>query len=451
MSRESSKQNLSPRLLIVDDKEQMRDVLQKFLAAEGYRIETAASGKEALEKISGENYNLILTDIKMPGMDGNELLAEILKRDSDAVVILMTAFGSIEAAVSAIKRGAADYISKPFQMDEVLLRISRALKERNLQKRVADLEEKIALHDATRKIIGNSAAIKRLRQIIERFAPLEDTVLITGETGTGKELVARALHEAGARKNKPFVALDCSSIPETLIESEFFGHEKGAFTGADRLRQGLFEIAADGTLFLDEVESLSPAVQSKLLRVLQEKTFRRVGGRHDLSFKARIISASNQNLLQLIEENHFRRDLYYRFAVLPIEIPPLRERREDVSDLINYFLRQRGANLKFSPEAMRILINHEWRGNVRELENVISYLTALGGETVKESDLPMQTANVKSQKTGEPLLPLAELEKHHICRVFESTNRNRLQTAKLLGIDRRTLFNKLRQYGFGDK
>jgi DNA-binding NtrC family response regulator len=451
MSRESSKQNFSARLLIVDDKEQMRDVLQKFLAAEGYRIETAASGKEALEKISVENYNLILTDIKMPGMDGNELLAEILKRDAEAVVILMTAFGSIEAAVSAIKRGAADYISKPFQMDEVLLRISRALKERNLEKRVADLEEKIALHDATRKIIGSSAAIKRLRQIIERFAPLEDTILITGETGTGKELVARALHEAGARKNKPFVALDCSSIPETLIESEFFGHEKGAFTGADRLRQGLFEIAADGTLFLDEIESLSLTVQSKLLRVLQEKTFRRVGGRNDLNFKARIISASNQNLLQLVEENRFRRDLYYRFAVLPIEIPPLRERREDVSDLINYFLKQRGANLKFSPEAMRILINHEWRGNVRELENVISYLTALGGETVTENDLPIQTANAKSQKTGEPLLPLAELEKNHICQVFEATNHNRLQTAKLLGIDRRTLFNKLRQYGFGDK
>src|SRR5215213_1126664 len=358
MSRESSKQNLSARLLIVDDKEQMRDVLQKFLAAEGYRIETAANGKEALEKISKENYNLILTDIKMPGMDGNELLTEILKRDAEAVVILMTAFGSIEAAVSAIKRGAADYISKPFQMDEVLLRISRALKERNLERRVADLEEKIARHDATRKIIGSSAAIKRLRQIIERFAPLEDTVLITGETGTGKELVARALHEAGARKNKPFVALDCSSIPETLIESEFFGHEKGAFTGADRLRQGLFETAADGTLFLDEIESLSPAVQSKLLRVLQEKAFRRVGGRKDLRFSARILSATNQDLEKLIETGAFRRDLYYRFAVLPIIVPPLRERREDIPELVCFLLKNRGnGNLKISNEAMQILIN----------------------------------------------------------------------------------------------
>jgi DNA-binding NtrC family response regulator len=451
MSSESSKQNPSARLLIVDDKEQMRDVLQKFLTAEGYKTETAANGKEALEKIGRRNYNLILTDIRMPGMDGDELLAEILKRDAEAVVILMTAFGSIEAAVSAIKRGAADYISKPFQMDEVLLRISRALKERNLERRVADLEEKIARHDATRKIIGNSAAIKRLRQIIERFAPLEDTVLITGETGTGKELVARALHEAGARKNKLFVALDCSSIPETLIESEFFGHEKGSFTGADRMRQGLFETVGDGTLFLDEIESLSPPVQAKLLRVLQEKTFRRVGGRHDLSFKARIVSASNQNLLQLVEEGRFRRDLYYRFAVLPVEIPPLRERREDVSAIINYFLGQRGASLKFAPEAMQVLINHEWRGNVRELENVISYLTALGGETIQESDLPIQTARRKSENADESLLPLAELEKNHICRVFEAANRNRVQTAKLLGIDRRTLFNKLREYGFGDK
>jgi DNA-binding NtrC family response regulator len=451
MSRESSKQNPSARLLIVDDKEQMRDVLQKFLAAEGYRIETAANGKEALEKITRQNFSLILSDIKMPGMDGDELLAEILKRDSEAVVILMTAFGSIEAAVSAIKRGAADYISKPFQMDEVVLRIGRALKERNLERRVADLEEKIARADATRRIIGNSAAIKRLRQIIERFAPLEDTVLITGETGTGKELVARALHEASPRANKSFVALDCSSIPETLIESEFFGHEKGAFTGADRMRQGLFETAADGTLFLDEVESLSPAVQAKLLRVLQEKTFRRVGGRNNLSFKARIVSASNQNLLQLVEKGLFRRDLYYRFAVLPIEIPPLRQRREDVPAIVNYFLERRGANFKIAPEAMQILINHDWRGNVRELENVISYLTALGGETITEHDLPIQTAVAKAPNADESVLPLAELEKNHICRVFEAANRNRVQTAKLLGIDRRTLFNKLREYGFGDK
>lgn len=387
----------------------------------------------------------------MPGMDGDELLAEILKRDSEAVVILMTAFGSIEAAVSAIKRGAADYISKPFQMDEVLLRIGRALKERNLERRVADLEEKIARQDATRRIIGNSAIIKRLRQIIERFAPLEDTVLITGETGTGKELVARALHEASPRQNKSFVALDCSSIPETLIESEFFGHEKGSFTGADRMRQGLFETASDGTLFLDEVESLSPAVQAKLLRVLQEKTFRRVGGRNNLSFKARIVSASNQNLLQLVEKGLFRRDLYYRFAVLPIEIPPLRQRREDVAAIVNYFLEKRGANLKISPEAMQILINHDWRGNVRELENVISYLTALGGETISAVDLPIQAANRQSPNADESVMPLAELEKNHILRVFEAANRNRVQTAKLLGIDRRTLFNKLRQYGYADE
>ena len=259
------------------------------------------------------------------------------------------------------------------------------------------------------------------------------------------------MHEASPRANQPFVALDCSSIPETLLESEFFGHEKGAFTGADRMRQGLFETASDGTLFLDEVESLSPAVQAKLLRVLQEKTFRRVGGRNNLNFKARIVSASNQNLLQLVEKGLFRRDLYYRFAVLPVEIPPLRERREDVPAIVNYFLARRGANLKISPEAMRILLNHDWRGNVRELENVISYLTALGGEIINGRDLPVQIVKPEADSAGESALPLAELEKNHICRVFEATNRNRVQTAKLLGIDRRTLFNKLRQYGFGDK
>lgn len=439
------------KLLIVDDKAQMREVLQKFLVAEGYLVETAEGAEEALEKFKKGGFDLILSDIRMPLMDGNELLGAILKISPQAVVILMTAFGSIEAAVEAIKQGATDYISKPFQVQEVLLRISRALKEKTLEKRVAVLEEQLSQKNALEKIVGSSQPMKKLRQIIERIAPLGETVLITGETGTGKELVARALHETGARKPKPFVALDCSSIPETLIESELFGHEKGSFTGANETRKGLFEIAADGTLFLDEIESLSLAVQAKLLRVLQERSYRRVGGRKDLKFSARVVSATNQNLEKLIDEGMFRRDLYYRFAVLPVNVPPLRERREDIPELVNFLLKNRGDSaLKISNEAMQCLINHEWQGNVRELENVISYVSALGGEAISAEDLPIFSPKTRAQNANVENMPLAELEKRHILRIFESTNRNRVQTAKLLGIDRRTLYNKLRQFGIDD-
>lgn len=443
------------KLLIVDDKEQMREVLRKFLLAEGYEIETAENASEALKKFQNGNIDLVLSDIRMPGMDGNELLAQILQFDKNAIVILMTAFGSIEAAVGAIKQGATDYISKPFQMEEVLLRLSRALKERTLEKRVAALEEQLSQKESpTGKIIGMSQPMKKLRQIIERVAPLNDTVLIKGETGTGKELVAHALHEASLRHDKPFVALDCSSIPETLIESELFGYERGAFTGANQSRQGLFETVENGTLFLDEIESLSLAVQAKLLRVLQERNFRRVGGRKDLNFKARIVSATNQDLEKLIDEGTFRRDLYYRFAVIPINVPALREHREDIPELIIHLLKKRAENLheipRITSEAMEMLIAHDWQGNVRELENVVSYISALGGAEIDVNDLPILGSKIKKRAEKTELLPLSELEKTHILQVFESTSRNRVQTAKLLGIDRRTLYNKLRQYGIDE-
>ncbi len=468
MPMQTAKQNSRVKILIVDDKEQMRDVLRKFLAAEGYAVETAADGKDALRKFAANSFELVLSDIKMPAMDGAELLAEILKINPQAVVILMTAFGSIEAAVEAIKRGAADYVSKPFQMEDVLFRVARALKERRLEKRVAELETEIKRQTAAQKIIGSSSPIKRLKQIIQRIAPTNDTVLITGETGTGKELVARALHEASNRNRKNFVALDCSSIPETLIEAELFGHEKGTFTGATESRAGLFESVAGGTLFLDEVETLSLAVQAKLLRVLQEKKFRRVGGRVDIEFQARVIAASNQNLTEMIEAEKFRRDLFYRLNVLPIEIPPLRERREDLPEIVAYLLAKRSRELKtekfkITTKALQILANHEWRGNVRELENVIAYVTALGGMLIDAADLPAQFQNSNSKfhipesifqiSDGEgqrtkhnEQRTLADVEKNHILQTLESVGGNRVQAAKTLGVNRRTLYNKLRQY-----
>ena len=458
MPTQTAKQKERAKILVVDDKEQMRDVLRKFLAAEGYSVETAADGKDALRKFGEHKFELVLSDIKMPAMDGAELLTEILKIDPQAIVILMTAFGSIEAAVAAIKFGAADYVSKPFQMEDVLFRISRALKEKHLEMRVADLESEIQKQSAMQKFIGGSQAIKRLKQIIERIAPTGDTVLITGETGTGKELVARALHEKSKRNQKNFIALDCSSIPETLIEAELFGHEKGTFTGATEARSGLFELASDGTLFLDEVETLSLAVQAKLLRVLQEKVYRRVGGRSDISFRARVVAATNQNLAQLIDEEKFRRDLFYRLNVLPIEIPPLRARREDVPEIVAYLLARRARELnaekfKITPKAINALQNHEWRGNVRELENVVSYITALGGNEIDVADLPVEIQNskfkiqnLKSENTGNEQATLAETEKIHIFQTLRNAGGNRVQAAKLLGIDRRTLYNKLRQY-----
>ena len=456
MPTQTARQNERATILVVDDKDQMRDVLRKFLDAEGYSVETAADGRDALRKFSENKFELVLSDIKMPAMDGSELLAEILKINPQAIVILMTAFGSIEAAVAAIKRGAADYVSKPFQMEDVLFRISRALKEKHLEKRVADLESVIQKQSAMQKIIGSSQPIKRLKQIIERIAPTGDTVLITGETGTGKELVARALHEASGRNRKSFVALDCSSIPETLIEAELFGHEKGTFTGATDTRVGLFETVGDGTLFLDEVETLSLAVQAKLLRVLQEKVFRRVGGRVDIEFRARIVAASNRNLMQMIEEEKFRRDLFYRLNVLPVEIPPLRERREDLPELVSFLLAKRSRELKttkfrITAAAMEILARHDWLGNVRELENVVSYITALGGNVIDTDDLPNRVSSPKftvqsSQSDGNVAQSLADVEKYHILQTLESAKGNRVQAARILGVDRRTLYNKLRQY-----
>ena len=456
MTKRTAEQNLRPKILIVDDKEPMRDVLRKFLVAEGYAVETAADGKAALKKFAENRFELVLSDIKMPAMDGAELLTEILKINPNAIVILMTAFGSIEAAVEAIRRGATDYVSKPFQMEDVLFRVARALKEKHLEKRVAELETQIKKQTAAQKIIGGSPAIKRLKQIIERIAPTADTILITGETGTGKELVARALHEASGRNQKNFVALDCSSIPETLIEAELFGHEKGTFTGATDTRAGLFETVADGTFFLDEVETLSLAVQAKLLRVLQEKVFRRVGGRAGIEFRARVIAASNQNLPEMIEAKKFRRDLFYRLNVLPVEIPPLRERREDLPEIVAYLLAKRSkelktAKFKITPEALARLARHDWLGNVRELENVVSYVTALGGNSIDAADLPVQFQSsrfkVQSSKSGGSVVQtLADIEKNHILQTLGSVNGNRVRAAKVLGIDRRTLYNKLRQY-----
>lgn len=453
------------RILVIDDKEQMCAVLKKFLVGEGYAVETAQSAEQALQIMARAPFDLVLSDVRMPGMSGQQLLDHLRARGDGVAVILMTAFGSIEAAVEALKRGAADYISKPFSMDDVLFKIKRALDERDLRQRVVDLERQVAAHRAARsgELIGNSAAMQRLREIIERVAPLPDTVLITGETGTGKELVARALHEArlrqlGTSERRPFVALDCSAIPESLIEAELFGYERGAFTGASQARPGLFETAAAGTLFLDEVETLTLAVQAKLLRVLQERSVRRLGGRRTLPVAARIIAATNIDLAEAVRQGHFRQDLFYRLAVIPIRVPPLRERREDIPLLIDHLLARRAAErrvpvAKLTPAARQLLLDYDYPGNVRELENIITYVTAFAdgaAPLIDVADLPPQVAKRTDQApaTDAPNVPatLDQLERAHILRTLELVGGNQAQAARLLGIDRRTLYNKLRKW-----
>lgn len=448
----------SATILIVDDKPQMRDVLRKILSAEGYAVAVAPGGEEALEFLQSTQVDVVLTDLRMPGMDGFDLIDRIRAEDPDRIVILMTAFGSVETAVAAIKRGATDYVSKPFQTDEVLMRIRRALDERGTRRRVVQLERQLTSREGTRGIIGASEAVRRLRRVIEQIAPLDSTVLITGETGTGKELVARALHAASPRAKRPFVALDCSAIPESLVESELFGHERGAFTGATESREGLFEAAADGTLFLDEVESLPLSVQAKLLRVLQEKNLRRIGGRKVIPVRARILAATNKPLDAEVRAGTFRQDLYFRLAVIPIPVPSLRERREDIPELIQHFLdretsRRGTPSPRVAQEALARMMAYHFPGNIRELENAVQFALAFADTVITTDHLPVTMLAsdddaTASRGTGDEFKPepLADIEKRHILKTLESVEGNQVQAAKLLGIDRRTLYNKLKSW-----
>lgn len=445
-------------VLIVDDKPQMRDVLRKILSAEGYAVAVAPGGDEALEFLQATHVDVVLTDLRMPGMDGFELIDRIRAEDPDRIVILMTAFGSVETAVAAIKGGATDYVSKPFQTDEVLMRIRRALDERGTRRRVVQLERQLTSREGTQGIIGGSEAVRRLRRVIEQIAPLDSTVLITGETGTGKELVARALHAASPRAKRPFVALDCSAIPEALVESELFGHERGSFTGATEAREGLFEAAADGTLFLDEVESLPLTVQAKLLRVLQEKNLRRIGGRKVIPVRARILAATNKPLDAEVRAGTFRQDLYFRLAVIPIPVPSLRERRDDIPELVQYFLDREAARRgtpspRVTPEALARMMAHHFPGNIRELENAIHFALAFADSVITTDHLPVTILASDDDLSGSPgndgdfrPEPLADIEKRHILKTLDSVEGNQVQAAKLLGIDRRTLYNKLKSW-----
>ena len=444
--------------MIVEDDAHLRDTLLRFLSRAGYEALTASDGREALSRLEEALPDVVLTDIHMPDLDGLHLLDEIKTRYPNTLVIMMTAFSSIDSAVEAMRRGAEDYLSKPLQLADAQMSIERALERRTLRTRVTQLESQVRDRYQFSQIIGKSAAMQRVFSIIERVAQTNATVLIQGRTGTGKELVARAIHYNSPRAQKPLVDINCGALPDDLVESELFGHQKGAFTGAGETKKGLFETAHGGTLFLDEVQSLKPELQTKLLRALQERVVRRVGGRENIEVDVRVIAATNQNIAEAVKQGEFREDLYYRLNVVSIFLPELRARREDIPLLVEHFLQRHEVQQPprhFSNEALRLLLGYDWPGNLRELQNAVEYALAIGlGPTLTIADLPPHISGMISLSGApEPVgegRTLEEVERRHILRILEETSSNHLRAAEILGIDRRTLYRKLEKYKIPD-
>jgi DNA-binding NtrC family response regulator len=437
------------KILIVDDELVVRDSLGKWFTSEGYTARPVGSGREALEAIQQAEYDIALIDIKMPGMDGMELQARLREADADLTVIIMTGYSSVETAVQALKLGAYDYITKPVDPDELSHLVSNALEHKRARREVVRLRENLQEVSPSTELIGKSPSMRKVVELIEMVAPTEATVLITGESGTGKEVVARAIHAAGPRRFMPMVTIHCGALTETLLESELFGHEKGAFTGAQYRKKGKFEVADGGSVFLDEISDISLRTQTDLLRVLQEKEIVREGGNQQIKVDFRCIAATNKNLESLVKAGTFRPDLYYRLHVFCIDIPPLRDRREDIPLLVNHFLNKFCMATsrpipQLAPEAMDRLMAHDWPGNVRELENAVERALVVGrGPEVRPSDFSFQL-QADEMKGGRTL---DDIERAHIERILRETQHNLSRTARILDIDRTTLYNKLRRYG----
>lgn len=461
MKRESSPslpriQSAKPRLLVVDDEPSARTGLEKLLGSEGYRVWGASDGSAALERIDDVAPDVVITDLKMPGMDGLELIDRIRARDLRTPIVVVTAFGDVASAVSAMRRGAEDYLTKPIDIDALLVSIERALEHRDLRSEAENLRRQIReRHDeGLRGLIGASPAMQAVYRTVKQVASSRATVLVTGESGTGKGEVARAIHALSPRAPQPFVTLQCASLAESLLESELFGHEKGAFTGAEKRRAGRFEQASGGTLFLDEVGEIPLGIQVKLLRVLQERSFERVGGNETVKVDVRLVAATNRDLADDVKKGRFREDLYYRLHVIHIEMPPLRARRGDVLVLAQYFL-QRFAEenhkrvVGFSDAARARVLGHPWPGNVRELENAIERAVVMcRGERIEPEDLPGDLAG--SDATLGIRIPgssMAEIERHSILQTLEACGGSTKRAADVLGISVRTIQYRLAQYG----
>jgi len=439
------------KILIVDDEPVVRDSLGKWFTEEGFTVRAVGSAQEALNAFQPHTWDVALLDIKMPGMDGIELQNRLREADPDLIVIIMTGYASVETAIHALKQGAYDYICKPFEPDELVHTINNALEHRQVKKEVVQLREHLQEAFPHVPIIGQSPAMKRVYELIEMVAPTDATVLIAGESGTGKEIVARAIHDASPRRLMPFMAIHCAALTETLLESELFGHERGAFTGAQARRKGKFEAAEGGTVFLDEIGDISLKTQTDLLRVLQDKEIVRIGSTAPFKVDFRCIAATNRDLEAMVKEGTFRFDLYYRLNVVSIHLPPLRERREDIPLLAESFLKKHAIAMnkpvsRISSEAMSLLMNYDWPGNVRELENAVERALVIGkGPELMHSDFPLQmTASAPHPATGRRLEDVARA---HIERVLEESGWNLTRAAEILAIDRSTLYSKIKAYG----
>jgi DNA-binding NtrC family response regulator len=443
------------RILIVDDDTETLELLREIVSKEGFQVETAEHAKAALDKAEPFRPDVVITDLHMPGMDGLALLTEIKNRFPETLVILLTAYGSLKTTVDGIKAGAFDYLSKPFIVDEIRLVVRRAIEHKQV------LSENQALKDQLRdryrfdNIVGSSPGMVQVYKLIARVAQTESTVLIQGESGTGKELVARAIHANSTRGCGPFITVDSGALTETLLESELFGHERGAFTGAVATKKGLLEKAHMGTCFFDEMANISPALQAKLLRVLQEREIRRVGGASSMNVDVRMIAATNKDLKPLVEAGTFREDLYYRLNVVTIAIPPLRERPEDIELLAQFFVQKYGPTKEkpvtaIPPDTMALLLKYHWPGNVRELEHVIERAVVLTPHTaILPHDLPESIREAASNATAQPRgwMTLDTLERDYILKVLDANQRDIGRASDILGIHRKTLLRKLRRYG----
>lgn len=448
--------NTQPLVLIAEDEDLMRAILTRLLGDAGYRVTAAASAEGALERFAAEDVAVTLTDMRMSGMDGLTLLDRIKDINSEAIVIVMTAYSSVDSAVAALRKGAYDYVTKPFVNEDLLQSVRNAIRQRELFRENRALRRELDRRYRFSEIIGTSDALGAVFRLVEKVAATNTNILIQGESGTGKELIARAIHHNSPRTERPFVALNCGALPETLLESELFGHTKGAFTGAAASKLGLFRSAEGGTVLLDEIGEVSSAMQVRLLRAIQEHEVTPLGSSAPVSFDARVICATNRDLEREVSEGRFREDLFYRLNVIEIHLPPLRERREDIPLLVRHFIgstaRKQGVPEKFiEPQAMSALINYSWPGNVRELQNAIERALTLSGEQIDLASLPPKIKNAAGQtlpmRDPDGLRPtLEEVERRYILETLAAVNQDKTRATNILGIDLSTLYRKLKRY-----
>ena len=443
---------MKENILLIEDEKIMRVTIEDALKEVGYEVMSCETGEDALSAIKCESFDLAITDVRLPDMDGYDIVREITKR-KDVPVIMMTAYGTIKDAVEAMKLGAFDYITKPFAMEEFLMLVARALEIRNLKEENIRLKKDLSRYYSSASIIGESSGIKKVIALIDRVSVSDSTVLILGESGTGKELAAATIHYQSGRRDRPLIKVNCAALPEGLIESELFGHEKGAFTGAAKRKPGRFELADGGTIFLDEIGDLPLSTQAKILRVIQERQFERIGGTATLNTDVRIIAATNKDLEEEMKAGRFREDLYYRLNVIPVTLPPLRERREDIPGLIEFFMdryrKKSSRNVRFTKEAAADLLAYNYPGNVRELENIIERSVTLSTTEVIDRDgLPPFIAPASGTSKKLSLSDVAaDAEKAHIQNILKKAGGNKTRAAELLGISRKNLWEKINAYG----